>query len=297
MKIIITGSNGMLGSSLCRLFHDEHYIHAFHRDEKCYTTCSVDYSLDLMSASRFQVLFSQVNPDLVIHCAGLTSVDACEQEPALAYKKNVMVCENIVRSCSNKTKFVYISTDQVYGETSDHSEANKMLKPLNQYGKTKLLGEQKIQELSNNYLILRTNIFGWNVKPGRVSSAEWIYNSLNNQDEITLFTDYTFSPISTICLGAIIMYLVEIDSSGVINVGSSTPCSKYEFGLLLAEKFGQDTSYIRKGLMSQHSFSAIRSNKLDLDVSKLIEMGITPPNLRHSMRNLLDLRNRNRITN
>jgi dTDP-4-dehydrorhamnose reductase len=284
VKIIVTGANGMLGSSLCRLYHDEHDIHAFHRDEKCYTTCSADYSLDLMGASRLQALFSQVKPDLVIHCAGLTSVDACEQEPELAYKKNVMVCENIVRACSNKTKLVYISTDQVYGEARDHSEANQMLQPLNQYGKTKLLGEQKIQELYNNYLILRTNIFGWNIKPGRVSSAEWIYNSLKNKDEITLFSDYTFSPISTVCLGAIIMHLVEIDSSGVINVGSSTPCSKYEFGLLLAVEFGQDTSYIRKGLMSDHSFPAIRSNKLDIDVSKLIEMGIAPPDLRHSMR-------------
>ena len=93
------------------------------------------------------------------------------------------------------------------------------------------------------------------------------------------------------------MHLVEIDSSGVINVGSSKSCSKYEFGLLLAVEFGQDTSYIRKGLMSDHSFSAIRSNKLDLDVSKLKDMSIAPPDLRHSMRNLLDNRISKWLTN
>ena len=93
------------------------------------------------------------------------------------------------------------------------------------------------------------------------------------------------------------MNLVGIDSSGVINVGSSTPCSKYEFGLLLAVVFGEDTSYIRKGLMSEHSFSAIRSNKLDLDVRKLKEMRIAPPDLRQSMRSLLDNRISNRLTN
>ena len=64
------------------------------------------------------------------------------------------------------------------------------------------------------------------------------------------------------------MQLLEIDFSGVINVGSSTPCSKYEFGLQLAEEFCLDSSCIQKGLMSDHSFSALRSNKLDIDVMK-----------------------------
>ncbi len=288
MRIFITGANGMLGSSLCWLYQKKHEVYALHRDKKCFTTCTVDHSLDLRGFPKIQTLFNQIKPDLLIHCAGLTSVDGCEQEPALAYEANVKVCENIALACSKKIKLVYISTDQVYGKVDDHSEANEILQPLNQYGKTKLQGEQIIQEVCNDYLILRTNIFWWNAKPGRVSSAEWIYHSLKNKDEITLFSDYTFSPISTVCLGNIIIQLVEENFSGIINVGSSMPCSKYEFGFQLAEEFCLETSCIRNGLMSNHSFPALRSNKLDLDVSKLIEMGITPPDLRHSMRKFVE---------
>jgi len=284
LRIFITGANGMLGSSLCRLYHKKHEVHALHRDKECFTVCTADHSLDLRDFLQIQTLFNQIKPDLLIHCAGLTSVDGCEQEPALAYETNVRVCENIALACSNKIKLVYISTDQVYGEAEDHNEADEMLQPLNQYGKTKLLGEQKIQELCNAYLILRTNIFWWNVKSGRASSAEWIYHSLKNMDEITLFSDYTFSPISTVYLGDIILQLVEIDFSGIINVGSTTPCSKYEFGLQLADEFGLDTSCIRKCLMSDHSFSARRSHKLDLDISKLLEMGIASHDYRYSIR-------------
>ena len=196
--------------------------------------------------------------------------------------KNII--ENIARFCSDKTKMVYISTDQVYGKADDHSEKIGNLQPVNQYGKTKLQGEQKVQELCYDHIIVRTNIFGWNVKPGRISSAEWIYHSLKNKDEITLFSDYTFSPISTVCLGDMILQLVEIDFSGIINVGSTTPCSKYEFGLQLADEFGLDTSCIRKCLMSDHSFSARRSHKLDLDISKLLEMGIASHDYRYSIR-------------
>jgi dTDP-4-dehydrorhamnose reductase len=266
------------------MFHNKHEVHAFHRDKRSYTTNSKNYCLDLRDFAHIQKLFNQIKPDIVIHCAGLTSVDRCENEPALAVETNVVICENIARASSKNIKIIYISSDQVYGEAENHSEANEMLQPLNKYGKTKFLGEQQIQNLCDDYLILRTNMFGWNVKLGRVSSAEWIYKTLKNHSEINLFTDYTFSPISTVCLGDIILKLVEIDSSGIINIGSSKPCSKYEFGLQLAEIFCLDKSFIKKGLMSDHSFSALRSNKLDLDVSKLIGMGIAPPDLRLSMK-------------
>jgi dTDP-4-dehydrorhamnose reductase len=284
VKIIITGSNGMLGSSLCQLYHNKHEVHAIHRDKRCYTNSFENYSLDLLDFNQLQALFNQINPDIVIHCAGLTSVDRCEIEPEVAYETNVDVSENIAMACKNKAKLIYISSDQVYGETEFHSETNELLLPLNRYGKTKLLGEQKIQDLSTDYLILRTNIFWWNVKPERISSAEWIYKTIKNHEEISLFSDYTFSPISTLCLGDIILQLLEVNSSGVINVGSSTPCSKYEFGLQLSKEFDFETSFVKKGLMSDHSFVALRSNKLDLNVSKLINLGITPPDLRHSMK-------------
>ena len=272
----------MLGSSLCRLYHEQHEVYALHRDEECFSTSLENYSLDLTDSTQLQTLFSKIKADLVIHCAGLTNVDACEKEPELAYVANVTLTENVARSCPAETKLVYISTDQVYGESEDYLEANKMLQPVNQYGKTKLQGEQKVRELCNNHIIIRTNIFGWNVKPRRGSSAEWIYHSLKNGKEITLFTDYTFSPIYTECLGDIILHLVETDYVGVLNVGSSEPCSKYEFGISLAKCFGLDTSTIKTGSIADHNFGAPRCNNLVLDVSKLSYTGLTVPDYKES---------------
>jgi len=284
LKILVTGANGMLGSSLCRLYHNKHKVSAFHRDEECFSTCSADYSLDLTDSNKVQELFIDIKPDLVIHCAGLTNVDACEKEPALAHVSNITVTENIARVCSKATKLIYISTDQVYGEAANYSEDNHALRPVNQYGKTKLRGEQKVRELCNDYIIIRTNIFGWNVKPGRISSAEWIYLSLKKDDKITLFTDYTFSPVYTECLGDIIMQLVDMDFTGIINAGSPIPCSKYDFGMQLVEELGLNSLLIRKGSIADHSFSASRFHKLDLNVSKLSGLGIASPEYRLSIR-------------
>jgi dTDP-4-dehydrorhamnose reductase len=285
MKVLITGANGMLGSSLCQLYHEFHEVHVIHRDQECFTPCSGDSSLDLTDSAKLQKLFNTIKPDLVIHCAGLASLDVCEKEPTLAYETNVTISEIIARICTNETKLVNISTDQVYGDALDRSEeGNEILQPLNQYGKTKLKSEERVRELCTNHINVRTNIFGWNAKPGRVSSAEWIYNSLKDGKEITLFTDYTFSPIYTKFLGEVIIRLVESEFVGVINVGAPEPCSKYEFGLILAEVFGLDASYIRKGLKNDHTFFAPRGHRLDLNVSKLSSYGITAPDYLESVR-------------
>lgn len=274
----------MLGSSLCRLYHDEHDIYAFHRDEECYTICAANYSLDLREFPQIKTLINQISPDLLIHCAGLTSVDLCEQEPALAYETNVSTCENIARACRNNVKLVYISTDQVYGEADDHSEKNtKELFPVNEYGKTKYLGEQKALEYHDNCLVVRTNIFGWNVKSDKISSAEWIYNLMKNGEKIKLFNDYFFSPIYTDYLGNIIMTLVKMNFVGIINVGSPTPCSKYDFGIWLAETFGFNHSLISQGSIKQHKFSAMRSQSLELDCRCLANLNVEIPSWMQSI--------------
>ena len=83
------------------------------------------------------------------------------------------------------------------------------------------------------------------------------------------------------------MQLVDKDFTGVINVGSPTPCSKYDFGMQLAEEFGLNLSLIRKGSIVDYSFSAPRFHKLDLNVDKLSGLGIVPPDYRFSIRQFI----------
>ena len=80
------------------------------------------------------------------------------------------------------------------------------------------------------------------------------------------------------------MHLVDKDFTGVINAGSPTPCSKYDFGIHLAEEFGFDHVLINKGAISDHNFVAPRHNKLDLNISKLSYMGLTAPDYRESLK-------------
>ena len=292
IKILITGANGMLGSSLCQLYEHTNDVYAFHRDRECYASCLADFNLDLTNQEKLKKIFLPIKPDLVIHCAGLTDVDKCEKNPELAYDANVTAAKHLAQICGKDTKLVYISTDQVYGVADDHSESNIDLQPLNIYGKTKLQGEYKVREHSPAHIIIRTNIFGWNVKPGKTGSAEWMYHSLKMKKTITLFDDYIFSPVYTKCLGDVIIQLVQMNFSGVVNAGSPEPCSKYAFCMQLAEVFGLDKSLIIKGSVTEHAFEAARPNNLTLNTQKLVDLGITVPDYKTSIKRFYENRPR-----
>ena len=99
-----------------------------------------------------------------------------------------------------------------------------------------------------------------------------------------LFDDYVFCPIYTECLGKIIIQLMELEFSGVINVGSPLACSKFDFGIQLAEEFGFDHELIKKGSIAGHDFDASRPNNLILNTQKLDDLGITAPDYEISIK-------------
>ena len=109
------------------------------------------------------------------------NIEKSDLNPDLCYIENVKTTEHLANICSEKIKLIYISTDQIYGKNKFKTEDKKKLYPLNQYGKSKYLAENIVLKTCKNGLIIRTNPFGWNIKSDRISSAEWIYQSLVNK--------------------------------------------------------------------------------------------------------------------
>lgn len=250
---------------------------ALHRDASSLVEVERNHSVDLQAYQDLQVILSQEQPDVVVHCAGLVDVEACERSPEMAFAANVQATEHIVRAIGSHARFVYISSDAVYGNTNDHSEAAVDLVQTNEYARTKYLGEGIVQEHCNDYLIVRTNLFGWNANAQRQSSAEWMYDTLRHERRLKLFTDYRFSPILTEFIGHIIIELLVKNEVGVFNVGAPQACSKYEFGCVLARIFGFDETFIEPTRLADHEFVAQRPRDLSLDVTRLVRTGIEVP--------------------
>lgn len=274
----------MLGSNLALFFNDVYKVIALHRDSSCLVNVNDDYSVDIRDSQLVKKIIQIIEPDIIIHCAGLTKVDMCEEKPDLAYQINVEGTRNITKSCNSETLFIYISTDAVYGNSNDHSEQNKDLNQINQYARTKYLGEGVVRNTCEKFIIIRTNMFGWNIKPNRLSSAEWIYHTLKKGEKITLFKDYLFSPVYAGLLGEIIKKLIDMDFSGTINVGSLVPYSKYEFGFQLAKEFNLNHNLIKAGSIKNHLFKAKRVSNLVLDNGMLKSLGLDVPTVNKSIR-------------
>lgn len=265
-NVLITGVSGLLGNNLAYYFRDKFDVtgvsnlHSVSIDGINVTSC------DLTDPNETLKLVEEYCPDIVIHCAALTDVDFCELNQDIAKKVNVGTTDNIVNSTRKQSKLIYISTDSVYdGIKGEFSECDTH--PINYYGQSKLLGEDKALKKTNS-LILRTNIFGWNIVEKK-SLGEWILGELQGNKNINGFQDAWFSSIYTFELGKMIELAINQNLSGIYNCASSDCCTKYEFALRVAKLFEYNEHLISPISIDSFSFKARRGKNLSLDISKL----------------------------
>ena len=152
---LITGGNGQLGSELRHLF-----------DEKGIDYVSTDAKeMDITDETVTMEKVKEIRPSVIFHCAAYTAVDKAEEEgKELDELINVTGTRNVARAAKAVgTKLVYISTDYVFDGEKQVGEyqVDDQVNPQNEYGRTKLLGEQAVQELLDDYYIIRTSwVFG-----------------------------------------------------------------------------------------------------------------------------------------
>lgn len=266
-KILITGMSGLLGSNLAFAYKDKHSVLGTYHDHEVGIGDVKAIKLDLFNLAKLKELIAAFRPDVLVHCAALSDVDKCEGDKALAYRSNVEVTKNVVKSLENtEAQLVHISTDAAYDAIDGNSDESRT-DPVNYYGQTKLLGE-KIASGYENSLILRTNFFGWNVQK-KFSLSEWIIDSLKNGKTIKAFSDVVFSSIYTFFLAVILEKAFYKRLNGIYNLGSSDSMSKYNFALRLADVFQLDNNLIKKISVDEYCFAAKRCKNTSLNIRKI----------------------------
>lgn len=216
MKILVTGANGMLGQDLCPILED---VGAF------VIETDVD-TLDITNGEMVQQALTDVRPDLVIHCAAYTNVDKAEEDLETATKINVTGTENLAKTCGElDIPLVYISTDYVFdGTGSTPLKANNPTNPINNYGLTKLKGEEAVKKYCQKYYIARTSwLYGIHGK----NFVETMI-SLKDKDELKVVDDQIGCPTWTVELANGIIKLLQ-KPYGTYHVCGSGQTSWYGF--------------------------------------------------------------------
>jgi UDP-4-amino-4,6-dideoxy-N-acetyl-beta-L-altrosamine transaminase/dTDP-4-dehydrorhamnose reductase len=268
-SILITGGSGLLASNWALSVCDDYAVTLLLHHKKI-SIKGID--TDIVFLDSLDDCLSVLNkhqPDIVIHTAGLTSIEKCESSPNLAQEVNVDLARNMAIACSDKgIKLVHISTDHLFSGNQEMLTEKAIIDPVNNYAKTKFLAEQQVLENCNDALIIRTNFFGWG-SSYRQSFSDFILNNLRSSKSIELFQDIFFSPILISELSSKAHQLIDINATGLFNIVSSERISKYDFGIKLANCFNLDTGLINKVSVDDKPNLVTRPKDMSLSNTKL----------------------------
>ena len=270
-KILITGAFGQLGTSLCKVLSNESILAAGRviistKKYKC-------IELDITNQRKVAEIIRNYKPDIIIHLAAMTDVDGCEKTPEIAFDVNVKATENLLTSF--KGKFIYISTDYVFdGEKGPYFEDDKV-NPMSVYGKTKLYGENLVQQSDIDWVILRSNIIFSYSDRTKASFVNWVVDSLKKRQMITVVDDQWNNPTWTNDLAKVISKIIEKDINGLYHYGGRDYLNRLEFAKMIASTFGLDGSLIKPITTSELNWLAQRPLKSGLYTNKIeLDLGI-----------------------
>jgi dTDP-4-dehydrorhamnose reductase len=228
MRILIIGSNGLLGSDLVEDWKGDVVIPATSRDA------------DIRDLPQVRQLVARNHPDWIILAAGFTDVDASERDPDMAFAVNRDGAKNVsIAAREAGAKLCYLSTDYLFDGTSDRPyEPEDPIHPLNIYGASKAAGEQAVREQAGHWLIIRTSWLFGATRPG---FPEKILLAADTQPELKVVADQRGSPTYTRDLATAIRDLVRADAHGILNVTNSGTCSWFEFAKETLDRAGRST--------------------------------------------------------
>jgi dTDP-4-dehydrorhamnose reductase len=240
MKVLVTGVAGQLGHDVMNELAKRGYEGIGSDLAEQYTgmddgspVAKMPYvSLDITNSAQVSRVIQDLQPDVVVHCAAWTAVDAAEDEENRAKVEavNVTGTENIAKVCADVgAKMVYLSTDYVFdGQgTEPWQPDQKDFKPLNVYGQTKLAGEEAVRKYLTKYFIVRIAwVFG-------INGHNFIKTMLKvgkTHDEVRVVNDQIGTPTYTYDLARLLVDMIETDRYGTYHATNSELAEDNGFG-------------------------------------------------------------------
>lgn len=282
MKILITGTNGLLGQKLVQLILDKNedeLIPTARGENRLAIAEPYFRSLDVTDPQAVEKVITEVRPDAVIHTAAMTNVDQCETEREDCWKLNVDAVEYLINACKKVDAYLlHLSTDFIFdGEEGPYNEEAKA-KPISYYGESKLAAEELLMKSGLQYGIARTVlVYGIAHDMSRSNIILWVKSSLEAGKEIKVVDDQLRSPTLAEDLAMGCYLMAKQGAQGVYNISGKDLLTPFEMALKTADFFGLDTSTMERADASTFSQTAKRPPKTGLLIDKArTELGYEP---------------------
>jgi len=286
-RVLITGASGMLGGTLVKYFTPQYDV--FATSNQLNLPYANKHMVFDLNDKDYSSLIEWSRPDVIIHTAALTNGNLCDTNPELAIRTNSLVLDKLALAIDISTRLFHISTDAVFSEEASNSNERDTTSSDSVYGKSKELGEFFLKLRSHNFTIVRTTIVGLNQLEERNGFTEWIINSAKESQNIGLFDDVKFTPITCIHLAEMLKVILEngLFKNEIVHIGSSEIYTKYDFGVSLLKAVGFSGENVYPSKLSQFKGRAKRSMDQSLDSSYFERVtGIKLPNLEKTIQQL-----------
>ena len=261
----ITGANGLIGNYLVQTapkFAPRWRVRALTRDQ-----------FDLLDFAAVRREFDRDRPQIVIHCAAVTTITEAQANPGLARQVNIEITR-LLAELAAEDRFVFFSTDLVFdGRKGDYREADAV-NPLHNYGETKAAAEEIV--LKNPlHTIVRTSLNGGVSRTGNRGFNEQLRRSLQTAQAMKLFTDEFRCPIPAVETARAVWDLANQGQVGLFHLAGTEKLSRVQIGQLLIQRWPEVTTRIESG--SARDFPGPpRALDTSLNVSKAQKILMAP---------------------
>jgi len=249
MRVLVTGSNGLLGQKLTGLLQqdDEIYLIATARGASVLNINRGEFhSMDIADRPNVENVLRLTRPDVIINTAAMTQVDECETQREACWKANVTAVENLVSCCEALSiHLVHVSTDFIFDGSHGPLDELATPGPVNFYGESKLAAEKVIQESSISWSILRTVlVFGITHDMSRSNIVLWVKNSLEANKGIQVVNDQWRTPTLAEDLAMGCYLAATKHAKGIYNISGKDFMTPYDIAIRTADFFHLDKSLI-----------------------------------------------------
>ena len=274
IKVVITGSNGLLGQSLLNLLLQEkekYQIFGFSRGENRSGRTDFNYiSIDITDEKKLKKALLEIKPNFIINTAAMTQVDDCEIHKKACDLLNVEVVKWLSQvSVEINSHVIHISTDFIFDGKKGYYKESDTPNPLSYYGLSKLKSEEVLLKSNINFTILRTIlVFGKVYDMSRSNIVLWVKSMLENEKEITIVDDQFRMPTYVEDLALACKISIDKNATGIFNISSNKLLSVFEIAQQIAEVFELDKNLIIPISTSTLNQRAPRPAKTGFDLSK-----------------------------
>ena len=282
-RILITGSNGLLGQKLVDLLRKQasvELIATARGNNRLPVTEGYTYaSLDITVQEEVLDIFDQFKPDVVIHTAAMTNVDTCETDRDGCDVLNVNSVAYLIEACEKHgTYLCHLSTDFIFDGADGPYTEEGIANPISYYGESKLKAEQLLFASKIRWSIARTVlVYGIVPDMSRSNIVLWVKKSLEDGKTIQVVTDQFRTPTLAEDLAMGCWLLAKDEVEGIFNISGSDFLTPYEMAVMTADYYGLDKSLLQKADSSTFTQTAKRPAKTGfiLDKAKKV-LGYSP---------------------